>query len=88
MNVHRIGLTGAVFSGPLALAEFADEVQAYALAVAIFAQDGDEYALSDCLSALGFDQDEIDWHRLKPGRRMATGFVNPADALAARPCGL
>jgi hypothetical protein len=79
MNLHKIDCPGAVFSGPLALAEFGYDAEAYERAVADFESTGDDITLTESLCALGFERDEIAWHVEHPGGRVERSFIHPQE---------
>ena len=79
MNVTRIDMPGAVFSGAAALVEFSEDVELYLQAVRKYAATGDEVILQLDLEALGYQWHEIEWHVSRPGKIMPQGFMSPRD---------
>lgn len=55
--------------------DFAREAARYEHAVALFAVDGEEAALWEDLTVIGFDADEVQWHVDNRGQRVAIGYV-------------
>ena len=79
LNVVRIDMPGAVFSGAAALVEFADDAELYLQAVRNYAATGDDVMLQINLEALGYDGDAIEWHISRPGKIMPQGFASSQD---------